>query len=95
MNKINTVEGLRAELQEHVVNIEFVKQNGDTRHLAGTTQPAYLETVENLTAEQADHRAKIESEADQADSDLVRAYDTANGGWRSFHLSQVVNATVA
>lgn len=90
MNTVTNVEGLRAALQEHVVAIDFTKKDGSKRHLVGTTQPAYLERAENLTAEQIATRASSEHDS----GDLVKAWDTENGGWRSFHYDQVISSQV-
>ena len=65
---------------KYVVNVEFIKKNGDTRKMKCTT---------NLDLIPESKHPKGESSV-FSNEEVFRVYDVVNEGWRSFRTDSVV-----
>ena len=71
-------------IQREVVDVEFVKINGDIRLLTCTLDPKLLPQQKPVTMEQQDKQPEDEN------PDHCAVFDTINQGWRSFRWSSVI-----
>lgn len=68
-------------LKREIVDIEFVKVNGETRVLTCTLNPAILPA-------QTDLEEHVQKKT--PNPDVCAAFDTFNQGWRSFRWDSVI-----
>ena len=76
MNRDNVVEMLR----KGVVNVKFTKKNGDIRDMKCT-----------LLQSSIPQEKQAKGTLGPVDESVVRVYDVATDGWRSFVLANVLN----
>ena len=72
-------EKLKTLLGAYVLEVEFVKQNGDTRKMSCTTKADKIPES---------HQPKNES-ATPLNEDVIRVFDVEVEGWRSFRVDSV------
>lgn len=81
---------LLKDLRSNVVEVSFVKVNGETRVMRCTLQPrllpdSYKQSIEEQTQENTFHREN---------PNVIAAWDVQAGGWRSFRIDSVTYAQV-
>lgn len=72
-------EKLKTLLGAYVLEVEFIKQNGDTRKMSCTTKSDKIPE---------DHQPKNEN-AVPLNEDVLRVFDVEVEGWRSFRVDSV------
>jgi len=85
MNGLYQRDPVLKDLRERVMEVHFVKANGEQRIMRCTLQKHLLpETYRASYDEQ-----KEEREFHQKNSDVIAAWDVQEGGWRSFRIDSV------
>lgn len=77
------VETLKTELRNRVVTVTFTKKNGDMRKMDCTL---------NLQLVPPSKWPKEKDVSENVNQPAVRVYDVKAGGWRSFLISNVIEA---
>lgn len=78
------VENLKTELRSRVVTVTFTKKNGDLRKMDCTLN-LQLVPPSKWPKDKTDVSENVNQSA-------VRVYDVKAGGWRSFLISNVIEA---
>lgn len=78
-----TKEYIRSQLQNNVMNVEFVKTDGSVRNMICTLQESFTTPYEKKTDKQ-----KTES------NETVAVWDIEKAAWRSFRVDSVLSAVV-
>lgn len=80
MNREEMLEHLRVQ----VVNVSFIKANGETRDMACTLSEEYIPE---------DKRPKAGSTAKDYSESVIRVFDVEKQDWRSFRVYDVMDFT--
>lgn len=75
-------DNLLKDLRQHVIEVVFVKVNGEQRTMHCSLRPDLLpETYKNDITEEKDFHLK--------NQEVISAWDVQKGGWRSFRIDTV------
>jgi hypothetical protein len=73
---------LLEDLRQHILSVTFTKENGEERVMRCTLWPKYLPAK---YLEEREGEAKFHRE----NKDVIRCWDIAANGWRSFRIDSV------
>ena len=85
-NKYTRVELLTALRSENIVRVEFLKSNGEVRHMKCTRNPKYIPSEFAPKTEQSDKKDKVVTE----NLEVLSVFDVEKKGWRSFRIESLI-----
>ena len=78
-----TKESIRSLLKNDVLEVVFIKTDGNVREMKGTLQEKFVEAYDKKTD-------KVKPENDS----VISVWDLDNNGWRSFKLDSIQSVSV-
>ena len=84
----DVVERLRKELHENVIDIKFLKKNGEERAMKCTWNMDFIPKADQPAADTGEAKPKKEK-----NENLLVVYDVEKEGWRSFNADSLIEVT--
>jgi WYL_2, Sm-like SH3 beta-barrel fold len=75
-------QALINDLKQSVVEVTFIKVNGERRVMRCTLDPRYIPVT-------VDQEHLDEQHARKENENVIAAWDVHNGGWRSFRINSI------
>jgi len=89
MKNLNTKENLETALSTHILDITFIKVDGEHRAMKCTRDGSRI-------PHESYPMAKLEGSNVRAESDeVVKVYDLDAEGWRSFRIDSLISVNVS
>lgn len=82
-----TKDELVEKLQTEIVQLKFIKADGNERHMVCTKSIIHIPTEFHP---KTDKVVKLDENGNPIETDLVTVWDMESKGWRSFNFGKVI-----